>query len=240
MKIRDLRRSIIDDYAVIPFLLCGVGQMTAFYLVRLINRLVYGPVENYFDITTKLDRIIPVVPKWVIVYILSYVFWLVSYLWVSKESKEVSNRFLTADMLGKVLCAVIFVAFPTTNTRLPLPSEDWARPVLELIYFLDSPDNLFPSMHCSVSWFAVRYVCKSKKIPMWYKCVSVVMTLLVFLSVLFTKQHVVIDIFGGIAVAELSIQISERTNLYKLYDKLDVVGSFYDRRDKRKAEKGRR
>ena len=54
--------------------------------------------------------------------------------------------------------------------------------------------------------------------------------LAVFASVLFTKQHVIIDIFGGIAVAELSIQVSDRTGLYKLYNKLDVA-RFYEKRN---------
>ncbi len=241
MWFRDIRNKIISDYAVIPFLLCAIGQLSAFYLVRIINRLIHGPFENYLDMTTKYDEMIHVLPWWVLVYIYAYIFWLVSYIWVAKENKETCCRFLTADLLGKIVCFALFIIIPTTNIRPELPSDAFARPVLELIYFLDTPDNLFPSMHCSVSWFAVRYVNKCKKIPLWYKLLSWVSTFAIFLSVLFTKQHVILDIFGGVAVAEICIIIGEKTNLYKYFLRTEnAVGRFYGKlkaRKERKTEK---
>lgn len=229
MKYRNFRSKFIPDYAVIQYLLCALGLCTTYWLTRLINFILRGGPENYLDITTSLDRAIPVIPVWTVMYFISYVFWIISYLWVSKESREMSNRLLTADMLGKIICTAVFLIVPTTAARPTVPTDAFAAPLLELLYVLDSPDNLFPSMHCSVSWFAMRYVLKCRKIPKWYKITSVISTLAVFASVLFTKQHVIIDIFGGIAVAELSIQLSDRTGLHKLHDKLDV-GKFYERK----------
>ena len=241
MWLRNLRKKIIPDYAVIPFLLCGIGQVSAFYLVRFVNRLIYGPFEGYYDMTTKFDDMLPITPWWVLIYIFAYVFWLVSYIWVANESKEMCCRFLTADMLGKIACAVIFVLIPTTNIRPELPADDFARPVLEIIYFLDTPDNLFPSMHCSVSWFAVRYVTKCQKIPVWYKIASWVITFAIFFSVLFTKQHVIADVIGGALVAEICVWIGEKTNLHKYYSRTeDVVVRFYERIEQRKNRKAER
>ena len=40
-----------------------------------------------------------------------------------------------------------------------------------------------------------------------------IFSILVFMSVVFVKQHVFIDIFGGILVAELGIYLSRKLNM---------------------------
>lgn len=233
MKTVDLRRKLLPDYSVIPFLLCAVGQLIAYYLSRVINYSFRGMPETFPDIGTDLDRAIPVWPIWSTVYFLSYLFWFISYVWVSRESKEMCNRLLTADMMGKLICAVIFVIFPTTFLRPAVDTSTFDGWLLNFIYQIDQPDNLFPSMHCSVSWFSARFVFKCEKIPKWYKIFAFVAAFMVFASVLFTKQHVIIDIFAGVFVAEACTQIASRTKLHKLYDKLDI-GRFYERKEKRR------
>ena len=42
-----------------------------------------------------------------------------------------------------------------------------------------------------------------KKMPKWYRLVTVIMSLGVFASTLFIKQHVILDMFGGIVVFEI-------------------------------------
>lgn len=59
-----------------------------------------------------------------------------------------------------------------------------------------------------------------QKVPLWYKWVNFVFSLLVCLSTVLVKQHVIVDIFAGIAVAELGLLLS------RLY---------YDRKEKRTA-----
>lgn len=229
MKLINLRRKILPDYSVLPFIVCLVGQLIAYYATRLVNYSFRGMPETFTDIASDWDRMIPVMPIWSVVYFLSYVFWAVSYVWVSRESKEVCNRLLMADMIGKLLCAAVFVIFPTTLARPTVDTSSFDGWLLNYIYSIDQPDNLLPSMHCSVSWFSARFAGKSKIIPKWYKILAFVSAFLVFASVLFTKQHVIIDIFAGVLVAEISMLISKHTNLYKLYDRLDL-GRYYERK----------
>ncbi len=228
MKIIDFRRKIFPDYAVLPFILCGVGQLVAYYVTRIINYSFRGMPETFTDIASDFDKMIPVMPIWSVIYFLSYVFWAVSYIWVGRESKEICNKMLVADMMGKILCAAVFIIFPTTLARPTVDTSSFDGWLLNYIYTIDQPDNLLPSMHCSVSWFAARFVGKSRIIPKWYKIFAFVSAFLVFASVLFTKQHVIVDIFAGVFVAELCTQISCRTNLHRLYDKLDL-GRVYGR-----------
>ena len=80
--------------------------------------------------------------------------------------------------------------------------------------------TLCPSIHCLDSWLSWRFLVQCKKVPLWYKWVNFVFSLLVCLSTVLVKQHVIVDIFAGIAVAELGLLLS------RLY---------YDRKEKRTA-----
>ncbi len=222
MRLNDIRRKLLPDYAVIPAVLWVAVQCVAYFIPRVINHNLRGPVESYHDLSWPIDGKLPLITESVIIYVLAYLFWVVSFVWITHEGKEFCNRALTAEMLGKLVCMVIFVAFPTSVVRPEITGNSFSDELLKLIYAADVPDNLFPSMHCSVSWFAARYCLKAEKIPTWYKITAVVMTLAVFASVLLTKQHLVIDIFGGVAVAEICSQIGDRTDLYKIYNRLEI------------------
>ena len=231
MRIVNLRRRLLPDYAVIPAVLWVVGQVLSFYATRFVCAWIYGGYENFFDLSTKIDSLIPLSANWIYIYVLTYPFWLVSFVWIAWEGKEMCCKAFAADFLGKIACAIIFIALPSYMIRPEVQTEGPATWLLNFIYIADSPDNLFPSMHCSVSYFAARYVLRCRKIPNWYKIISVVMAVLVFFSVVLVKQHLFVDILGGIAIAEICTQLSDRLKLYKLYFKLDL-GKYYERKVK--------
>ncbi len=227
---RRFRGRFIPDYAVIPLFFCLFGQMAAYYGSRIINPLLHGPIENYLNIMTDLDRLIPVVPMWSVIYMLSYVFWVVSYILISRESKELCYKLIIADLMSKVVCLLIFVVMPTAIVRPEVSGNDLGGWLLNWVYNADTPDNLFPSMHCLISWFCFRYILPCKKVSAVYKVISGVMTFAIFASVVFTKQHVIVDIFGGVLVAELFSQISNRTSMYKCLEKFDCLDRIYGRK----------
>lgn len=226
-----LRRKLLPDYAVIPAILWVIGQAIAFYATRVLNHFIYSGYDKFYDLSISLDTVIPVVPQWVYIYILTYAFWVISFVLICRESKEMCCKALSAEMLGKIVCAVIFISLPTFIMRPEVEVNSLSTLLLNFIYKSDTPDNLFPSMHCSISYFATRYVLKCKKIPKWYKVLSVVMTVLICFSVVFTKQHVILDIPGALLMAEICSQISDRFNFKTVYEKLDI-GSFYERKSK--------
>ena len=50
-----------------------------------------------------------------------------------------------------------------------------------------------------------------------YRAFSLIFALLVCVSTLVTKQHVIVDVIAGVGFAELTWQISRRINGYKFY-----------------------
>ncbi|CCY70604.1 uncharacterized protein BN508_01112 [Eubacterium sp. CAG:161] len=88
-----------------------------------------------------------------------------------------------------------------------------------LIYTLDSPDNLFPSIHCLESWVCFRGAMRCKKVGKVYKVIMLILALLVFASTVMVKQHVFVDIIGAILVVEIGLALAKRLNIYKKLDK---------------------
>ena len=102
------------------------------------------------------------------------------------------------------------VLLPTTMERPEVVGTsvfDW---LVKFIYHMDAPVNLFPSIHCLESWCCIHAAFEMKKVPNWYKGVTVVMSLGVFASTLLVKQHVLLDMFGGIAVFEAGLLLAGR------------------------------
>ena len=86
---------------------------------------------------------------------------------------------------------------------------------LRFVYSIDQSANLFPSIHCLVSWFCYIGIRHQKKIPVWYQRFSLVFAILVCISTQVTKQHYIIDVFGGIILSEVCYLIGRKTNLYQ-------------------------
>ena len=88
---------------------------------------------------------------------------------------------------------------------------------MRLLYRMDAADNLLPSIHCLTSWFCFLAVRKNEKIPVWYKWVSLLIAVSICISTLTTKQHVLIDVFAGVALAELSYLFVEKSGFSRQY-----------------------
>mgnify|MGYP000155158033 FL=1 len=163
---------------------------------------------------------LPFVPQFLVIYFGCYFFWAVNYILIARQDRRSVYQFLQGYLVSRCICLGFFLAYPTTNTR-PLITDGglWNQAALWL-YSIDAADNLFPSIHCLVSWFCYLGIRGRKKIPVWYQSVSMVIAVLVFASTLLTKQHVIVDVAGGILLAELCFFIGRKTQLYRIYEKL--------------------
>lgn len=57
-----------------------------------------------------------------------------------------------------------------------------------------------------------------KKVHPMYSKVWFVLAILICMSTVFVKQHVFVDIIGGIVVAEIGLFLSKKFNLGRAYD----------------------
>lgn len=175
---------------------------------------------EHHNIESSLDQSIPFVPQFLVIYIGCYLFWAVNYILIARQDRDSVYRFFTGDFLSRCICFVIYLIFPTTNTRPVLENAGFWNMAAGLLYRIDSADNLFPSIHCLVSWFCYIGIRGRKEIPVWYQRCSMILAFFVFASTLLTKQHVIIDVFAGVLLAEICCKVSEKTELYQFYKKI--------------------
>lgn len=199
---RNFIRKWIPDYAWLPMILCWAALLSVYFFTKLI------PHGAYVQIELPIDRKIPLVPAWILVYIGSYVYWILGYILIFRVSRKHCRICARADVFSKLVCGVFFVLMPTLMNRPEVTGGGLLNWLVKFIYASDSPNNLFPSMHCLISWLQARELMRIKEYPAALRWSAVIFSVLVFFSTLFTRQHVVVDIFGGVALAELSMLLS--------------------------------
>ena len=176
--------------------------------------------DAMWDMTTWLEEIIPFQPAWIIVYFGCFLFWGANYILISRRGKEEWFRFLWADLCAELVCGIFFILMPTTNIRPEVTGTDLASQLVVMLYQVDPPQNLFPSIHCMVSWFCFIGVRFDRRIPLWYRGFNCVFALAVCASTLFLKQHCLPDVFAGILLAEATHAIALRTEFYRPIQRL--------------------
>jgi membrane-associated phospholipid phosphatase len=211
---------LIPEYGLFSLITCLTVNCFVYWGTQLITKNAY-----HYDFTSAVDMKINFVKEWVVIYMVCYVFWIINYILITHEGKEKWYRFASADLMSRFICALFFIILPTTNKRPMVLGDDLFSWLVRFIYRMDPPTNLFPSIHCLVSWFCFIGIRKSKKIPLWYKVFSCIFAILVCASTQFIKQHYLIDILGGIFVAELCYYITSHTQIYIRIEKaFDSIG----------------
>lgn len=86
---------------------------------------------------------------------------------------------------------------------------------MRFLYEIDAPDNLFPSIHCLVSWNCYIGVRNIKEYPASFKNMAAVIAVMVFISTLVTKQHVIADVISAVAISEVCWLVVNKTGVYR-------------------------
>lgn len=206
---------IIPPYGIFPVIFSFVFNC----LVYSGSRMIAGGWYHH-NIETSLDCMLPFEPQFLIIYFGCYIFWIINYILIARQDKKSVYQFFTADFLSRCICLVFFLAFPTTNTRPVITGSEFWDQAAQWLYSIDAADNLFPSIHCLVSWFCYIGIRDRKEIPEWYKQVSLGIAVLVFISTLLTKQHVLVDVAGGVLLGTVCFMVCRKTRLYCTYAKI--------------------
>ena len=207
-KIKERWNSFLPKYAIIPII-----------SALLINNCIYIGVAqfrnhlSFSSLAIPLDEKIPLLTPFVIFYVLAYVQWGINYILIGRDSKRLCYQFVLGDIFSKVICLFFFILLPTTLNRPEITGADIFSQLVRFIYSVDAPVNLFPSIHCLESWCCIRATFKmsleTEKRTRYYRIATIFMSIGVFASTLFIKQHVIIDIFGGIAAFEIGMIVAK-------------------------------
>ena len=171
----------------------------------------------HYDLTLSIDTLVPFLPWTVTIYFGCYLFWAVNYYLCAKQRPEDRYRFFSADILAKGICLLFFILLPTTNVRPEITGDGLWAMGMKLLYSIDDADNLFPSIHCLVSWLCWVGVRTDKSVPLVYRWISFVLAVAVCVTTLSTRQHVMVDVISGVLLAEVCYCITGIKKVYGIY-----------------------
>lgn len=108
---------------------------------------------------------------------------------------------------GMTFCLIVYMIWPNGLDIRPVAEtagrENFAMDIMRLIWRADNSNNVCPSIHCQSSACMALAFSKSKLASgrPWAKLVAWAWCALICASTVFTKQHSVIDVVCGVAVA---------------------------------------
>ena len=169
-----------------------------------VNRLISGGYNLKIDI----DNYIPLVPLFVIPYLFGLIFWIFTILKInlSKDEKLI-KEFNLLIILSSIVSVAIYILIPTFVTRPVVTGTDIFSEILRLIYSNDQVYNAAPSGH--TFYTILCFVGLNRLIP-GKKYLWGILSVLIVISTVLTKQHNLLDIVIGIVFALSVIFISRK------------------------------
>lgn len=159
------------------------------------------------------DELFNFSPPWILIYFSSYVSIPLSYLLIFNK---ISKRFIRSFLTLTIISFIIFMLFPT---KVPRYDFDYSHMnfifsfLFQVLHSADSPTNCIPSLHVSTA-FLIFYLSLSMQRKLLIG-LSFLYAILVSLSTLFVKQHLLLDVYSGFIAASLVyifIRLLERNN----------------------------
>ena len=167
---------------------------------------------------TGLDKAIPFMKVFILPYISWYPFMFVTLCYLCLKDRNSYYKTLISITIGLLTCYTIYYFFQTTVPRPDLQGGDLLVTMVNMVYAHDQPYNCFPSIHCLTSYLIIKGMFKSKvknKTNFPFVATS---GMLIIISTLFVKQHVVLDVFAAIMLGEL---------LFRIVAKFDTDSQLY-------------
>lgn len=185
-------------------LLLLLGWVVYFLLYFLTERLI--PPEKCHLIHASLDDRIPFCEGFVIFYAGWYFLIIGSLLYFLRDSVNSFIHLQSYIVIVQLLATVIYIVYPS---RLELRPEVFTEKnlwttILGWIYRMDTPTGVCPSLHVAVSLGIASTWLREKIVKPWIRGVITLFCFGVCLSVVFVKQHSVIDILAAIPLCLLA------------------------------------
>jgi len=158
--------------------------------IRLVQPTTLSP--------TALDRAVPFLDWTIWIYYSYAVFLLLPFVACRDDRRAV--RLLYTLMANSILAALIFLVWPTSGLAQSPTSGGLTGLLWSMLLAVDRPSNLFPSLHIANTCTCAVALGHERR----WRLVALVWPLSIAVSTLTTKQHLFVDLVGGMALAVFS------------------------------------
>ena len=175
-----------------------LGWVVYFALYMLTESLI--PPERCHVVHCALDDRIPFREEFVIFYVGWYFLILFSLGYFLLYSVDSFRKLQTYFILIQLVAMAVYLLWPSRQELRPqvFPRENLLTAVVGLLYRIDTPTGVCPSVHVAGSVAIASVWLRERRAKPWQKAAIGCFCLLVCLSVSFLKQHSVVDILAAI------------------------------------------
>ena len=198
-------RQITGKYGItIGRVLLLLSVIASASLYFLFNR----PTASILDLSTGLDRMLPFVPSFIIFYDIWYPFIIIGGMILFFLDGNTFKRAALALDIGYLSSYITFYFFQSTVVRPDVSGEGILLYLVRVTYGFDKPYNCFPSIHVLVTFVVCAAILRSQVYSKSWKVFSIIISVLIIVSTVLIRQHVVLDILGGIIYGAAAIKAS--------------------------------
>jgi membrane-associated phospholipid phosphatase len=158
---------------------------------------------------SALDGAIPFLPFTVWIYVSDWTLVFMGFFLLrgARTSTRFAVSFVSLVLFGALVHWALPAAFPRELFPIPPGTYPLNAMAVGALRSVDSPSSCMPSMHVATSWLVALAVFHERRRPglammVWATAVSI--------ATLTAKQHVIIDVVAGIAVAAVWYVLSYR------------------------------
>ena len=200
------------DYIILIILTMGL-QALVYYLVKALE-------TNFFVMDTFL--VVPFVKHFVYFYDIWYPFIILNTFLVYKYNKKDFKNLILVMLLTGFVSQITFIVYPTMVLRPEITINSLADWIVSITYKLDTPAvNCLPSMHCVYCFATSFFILRSKNLKPKYRALVVTISMMIVLSTMFIRQHVIEDVLLALLYTSLvaTIVLVNKNLVNKIHDK---------------------
>ena len=200
---RQFRLSKLNDpqFAHLKLLLGWVVYFLFYFLTEN-----FIPVENCHVIHSALDDRIPFNEFFFIPYCFWYLLIVISLGYFALYDVENFRNLQTFIIITQVVAMTVYILYPSVQNLRPTESAraNFFTWLAGIIYTLDTPTGVCPSLHVAYSLGIGSCWLKEKSASKLWKGFVVFSVILISLSTAVVKQHSVVDIAAALPVGLLA------------------------------------
>lgn len=177
---------------------------------------------SQYNLLMTVDEKIPFIPSFIWVYHTLLPVTILTAILLFQR-RDVFLGLIFAFVFSSTILCAFYIFLPSFYPReLFVDTTTISGWLIEITRSIDGPHNTFPSGHVTFAWLLVFFASLSQYTQKnrWIKLVYFLWAILVSISTLTLKQHFVVDVVSGMALATLSYYLGRKIFVIRHNEKL--------------------
>ena len=185
-------------------LLLALGWVWYFLMYVLTENLI--PPESCHPVHILLDDLIPFNEYFAVFYVAWYPLVFFSLLFALLYDVDKFKHMQKFIIVTQVVAMICYILWPSRQDLRPeqFPRENFFTWIMGIIYSVDTPTGVCPSLHVAYSLGILSAGLKDRDLGRVWKVLLILLVVMISLSVCFVKQHSALDVLTALPLSLLA------------------------------------